>query len=361
VEDAVVGPDVVDDAKGADRRPAAIQAVVTAYRGVLRPIHAVGWRRIRIVGGLLFFAWLVKTIVLVGVPTGREELAAIIIVGLAISSLGRGWRRLSQVVIDWLPFTLILMAYDQTRGVAASVGMHVHVRDIVDAEKWLFDGTIPTVWLQQHLYNPHHVYWYDALCTLIYTSHFLATPILAAILWLRDRALWVRFASRVIVLAILGLITYILFPEAPPWLASKDGVIPQHVARLSARGWIWLHASHVNKLLAHAQKAGSNPVAAMPSLHVAFASMVALFIASRIRSRWRYLLVLYPIGMGFTLVYTGEHYVLDLIFGLLYALVVHLSLKRWERTRVARRERRAAQGPAVAADKPEDLQPAPAR
>jgi membrane-associated phospholipid phosphatase len=351
-DESVAGPP-------ADRSAVArfFAPVVASYAFVMRGVHAIGWRRIRWAGGLLFFAWLVKTIVLVGVPTGREELAAIIIVGLAITSLGRGWRRLAQVLLDWLPFTIVLMAYDQTRGLAAKVGIKVHVRDIVDAEKWLFNGTVPTVWLQDHLYNPHHVYWYDAACTLIYTSHFLATPILAAILWLRDRALWVRYASRIIVLSIMGLITYILFPEAPPWLASKDGVIPQHIARLSARGWIWLHASHVNKLLAHAQKAGSNPVAAMPSLHVAFASMVALFIGSRIRSRWRYLLILYPIAMGFTLVYTGEHYVMDLLGGLLYAVVVHFGLKRWERWR-AERKAETADGPAAdGVSEPDDLAP----
>ena len=33
--------------------------------------------------------------------------------------------------------------------------------------------------------------------------------------------------------------------------------------------------------------------------------------------------MLYPVAMGFTLVYCGEHYVLDLLAGVVYALVVH--------------------------------------
>ena len=112
-------------------------------------------------------------------------------------------------------------------------------------------------------------------------------------------------------LSVAGLITYCLFPEAPPWLAARDGLTAP-VARLSARGWDWFHLGDVNATLARAQDDGTNPVAAMPSLHIAFATLVAIFVATRLRSRWRYLLVLYPVAMGFTLVYCGEHYVLDL-------------------------------------------------
>src|SRR3954447_18274405 len=149
------------------------------------------------------------------------------------------------------------MLYDRTRGVADLLGISLHERDIVRAEEWLFGGTEPSVWLQQHLYHPAHVYWYDALCTLIYTSHFLATPILAALLWLRDRALWLRYISRVVALSFAGLITYCLFPEAPPWMAARDGLTAP-VARLSARGWIWFHLGNVNATLAHAQNDGAN-------------------------------------------------------------------------------------------------------
>jgi membrane-associated phospholipid phosphatase len=189
--------------------------------------------------------------------------------------------------------------------------------------------------LQQQLYDAAHVHWYDALITLVYTSHFLATPVLAAILWLRNRADWLRYISRVIVLAVAGLLTYCLFPEAPPWMAARDGLTAP-VARLSARGWIWLHAGNLNDVLARAQEDGANPVAAMPSLHVAFAVLVAITIGTRLRSRWRWLLVLYPLAMGFTLVYTGEHYVIDLVVGAGYALAVHFLLNRWDRRRALR-------------------------
>jgi membrane-associated phospholipid phosphatase len=107
----------------------------------------------------------------------------------------------------------------------------------------------------------------------------------------------------------------------------------------------------MDDLLGQAQNDGANPVAAMPSLHVAFAALVAIFVATRIRSKWRRLAYLYPVAMGFTLVYTGEHYVLDLVVGVAYAVAAHLVMNRWE----ARRGRRPVvpvpdAGPDVADD-----------
>jgi membrane-associated phospholipid phosphatase len=306
---------------------------------------ATRWRHVRRGGYVAYFAALIWIVIADGVPTGRIPLAIIIIVGLLLTSVGRSWRASLRVVTDWLPFTAVLLLYDQTRGVADALGISLHEADIVRWEKWCFGGTEPTVWLQQHLYHPGHVHWYDAACTLVYTSHFLATPILAAVLWLRDRTLWLRYISRVVLLAVAGLITYCLFPEAPPWLAARDHLTAP-VARLSARGWIWLHASNLNSALAHAQNDGSNPVAAMPSLHTAFATLVALTIGARLHSRWRYLLALYPVAMGFTLVYCGEHYVLDLVAGVIYALAAHAALNWWEARRARRRgEPRPARSP----------------
>jgi membrane-associated phospholipid phosphatase len=314
------------------------------YAGPERTAVTSGWRRVRLLAFAGYFGVLAWIVIIDGVPTARASLAVIIVTGLALTSIGRTWRHTAQVVLDWLPFTAVLMLYDRTRGVADRLGISLHERDIVRAEEWLFGGTEPTVWLQHHLYEPAHVYWYDALCTLVYTSHFLATPILAAVLWLRDRALWLRYISRVVVLSFAGLITYCVFPEAPPWMAARDGLTAP-VARLSARGWTWFHLGNVNETLASAQNDGTNAIAAMPSLHMAFAALVALTIGGRLRSRFRYLLVLYPAAMGFTLVYCGEHYVLDLLAGLVYAAAVHLGLTRWERAR-----RRRGDGASTAED-----------
>jgi membrane-associated phospholipid phosphatase len=275
---------------------------------------------------------LVLIVAVDGVPSSRAVLMSLIVSGLVITTIGYGWRRLGRVLLDWLPFTLVLMVYDLSRGLANATNLPLHERDIASVEQWMFGGQLPTVWLQHHLYQPGTVHWYDALSTLVYFSHFIATPLLAALLWIRNRSIWIAYISRVIALSFAGLMTYVLVPEAPPWLAARDHVI-EPVSRLSAQGWIWLRVDHVESLLDAAQRDGSNPVAAMPSLHTAFATLLVLFIGTRLTSRWRYLLALYPAAMGFVLVYTGEHYMLDVVVGMAYAVVVHALVSQWERWR----------------------------
>ena len=73
---------------------------------------------------------------------------------------------------------------------------------------------------------------------------------------------------------------------------------------------------------------GPNPVAAMPSLHMAGAVLVALLVW-RAAPRFRALAVAYPLAMALTLVYTGEHYVADVVVGAALAVAAWASHRRW--------------------------------
>lgn len=296
------------------------------------------WHRIRRRAAVGYAAALVALVLTVGVPTDRASLLLIILAGLAIPCLGRGWRSFRRVLLDWLPFTAVLVVYDVSRGLATWVGMPLHVSDIAAVDRTMFGGTVPTVWLQDHFLHPGAPTWYDALATLVYTTHFLATPIVAAVLWLRSRQVWIQFITRVIILSVAGLVTYVLFPAAPPWYAAREGVI-EPVIRASSRGWLWLHINHAGNLLSAGQLA-ANPVAAMPSLHTAFATMIALFAIAKMRSPWRWAILLYPVAMGLALVYLGEHYVIDLVAGVAYAIAVHGGVGAWERRHQTRLDAR---------------------
>ena len=117
----------------------------------------------------------------------------------------------------------------------------------------------------------------------------------------------------------MGLVTYVVHPMAPPWLAAPTGALDD-VTRISGTGWQYFNVDIINKLQTGGQTA-SNPFAAMPSLHAASAALFTLFFWAG--SRWspRALLMLYPVSMGFTLVYTGEHYVIYVLAGWLVAVL----------------------------------------
>src|SRR5262249_16490222 len=138
---------------------------------------------------------------------------------LACASIGRPPREVLQLLRDWLPLVLVLCAYDFSRGAADSLGIGVHVHPMITFDRFLFGGEVPTEWLQSHLYTPGVVHWWDVLFTLIYTSYFIVPFVLAGVLWARDRCAFQRFTRRLVTLALAGLVTYIVFPAAPPWLA----------------------------------------------------------------------------------------------------------------------------------------------
>jgi membrane-associated phospholipid phosphatase len=69
----------------------------------------------------------------------------------------------------------------------------------------------------------------------------------------------------------------------------------------------------------------------MPSLHAATALFVAVYGISRLRSQWRWLLLLYPFVMSFMLVYYAEHYVVDILAGFAATGLVLWGCAVWER------------------------------
>ena len=322
-------------------------------------------RRLRFARWLAIAVWaavVVYRTVAYGFAFNRELLLLYICAGLAAASIGQG-RRVLYVVRDWLPFALVLLAYDMSRGAATLIGRPTMWHWQADADRWLFFGTMPTVWLQEHLKLPQPPWWEVVLST-VYMSFFVLPYVVAAVLWMRDRDEWKAFVRLFVVLSFAGLLIYTLLPAAPPWAAAKctsgdvvDGPsgprcmfgsargVPDGgllgsmqtsrdgahgwIERIVGRGWDNLHFHTAASLIDEGQ-ASVNLVAAVPSLHAALTAAVAAFLWRRVARGWRPLLVAYPLVMAFTLVYTAEHYVVDILLGWLLAAVVMTGLRRYE-------------------------------
>ena len=84
-----------------------------------------------------------------------------------LRGFGRG------VLLEWLPFIAILIAYDSLRGSAAHT-FGVHYLPQLQVDRWFFGGTAPTVTLQHWLWHGH-VVWYDVPVWAVYLTHFFAT------------------------------------------------------------------------------------------------------------------------------------------------------------------------------------------
>lgn len=288
------------------------------------------WAVLRPYALALYVVALVAWSAVYGIPVQRELVILWTCGALACYSIGRPPREIVQLVLDWGPIVAILWLYDLTRGAADTMGIAVNVTPMIDFDKAVFFGEVPTEWLQDRLYEPGVVHWWDVAFTLVYTSYFIVPFALAGYFWARDRLAFRRFTRRFVTLTLAGLATYILFPAAPPWLAAEWGAL-EEVHRTTGNGWEVIGFGTAS--LFSKGQAGSNLVAAVPSLHTALVTLVALFLWGRVRPWVRPLLLLYPLAMGVTLMATGEHYFFDVALGWIYAGVVMGAWGWWERRR----------------------------
>ncbi len=308
------------------------------------------WSRRRLVAVAIWLVAFVLWWLLLGLPATDPILAFGWLWAATIAwRVDRPWHDHLSFGRDWAPVVALLIGYNLSRGFADE-GATPHVLELVVADRdmfgWLTGGTVPTVWLQHHLYDPGAIHWWDVAASWVYFSHFVAALAVAVVLWLRDRARWAAFMRRWFCLSALGLVTYFLYPAAPPWWAAQYGLI-EPVARISTRGWRAIGLHGAGNLL-NAGQVAANPVAAMPSLHSAFALMVVAFFVHRAHRRWWPLLLSYPLAMTFTLVYCGEHYVVDVFVGWAYVGLTFAVVGLAERARARRRAAREAAARAAA-------------
>ena len=262
----------------AERRSAAVSGVA-AKNTLMEPAAAEPARaqlhRSSLVGLVIFVTASVILVAMEGVPLSREVIFLWVLVGLLVVSAAdlRGWAR--GLIFDWLPFFAMLFAYDLLRGwVGNNPLFEPHVLPQIDVDEFLF-GFVPPVELQQALYEPGVLHWYDVAAWAIYLTHFFAAFAIAGYLWHVARPRFLQFRAMVITLSAAAFATYALFPAVPPWMASDDGVIGP-VTRVVGGVWGELGVEHAAAIWDRGSTF-SNEVAAMPSLHTAFPVLFLCF------------------------------------------------------------------------------------
>jgi membrane-associated phospholipid phosphatase len=300
-------------------------------------------RQVRIVAMIAYAVVLAAYTELLGIPNDTISVFVWLWFGTIAWNIEAPWRYQLRFVRDWSIPMVGLVIYFYSRGLTDELSLPVHVTMPIRFDEWLsglFGGgsTLPTEALQHALCgNPclreSDPRWYDVFFTTIYASHFLTGLTIAAVLWVRKREEWLRWMRRYVTINFGALICYIVYPMAPPWMASEEGFIHEAIPRLTGRGWRDLGLGRFDLVL---QGVG-NPVAAMPSLHAGITFLVAMYGIWRLRTPLRFLLVLYPIAMSTTLVYYGEHYVVDVLAGAVLAAIVMVGCGLWERRRSRQR------------------------
>jgi membrane-associated phospholipid phosphatase len=244
---------------------------------------------------------------------------------------------------DWLPFVALLLAYELMRGLANNVGFPVHIADMIAVERLVSLGQVPTELLQSALHPAVGVDLIAEVATVIYMLHFALPLATGFVLWVGRRTHYYDFVAALIVLSLSAFVTYVIMPTAPPWYAAQVGMLngPDGHAVIS-----YLKPGAFDTLAKAFGFAGDyiytytfygvnpNGFAAWPSLHVGYPFLTFL-VLRRAFGRIGWLAFGYTVLVAFSVMYTGDHWIIDCVGGMAFAYisfyaVVHARVaQRW--------------------------------
>lgn len=264
---------------------------------------------LRIIGGLGALAYLAVFIHTPSFPTPDKLLVFAAFVAMAFGQA-------KELLKRFVPFVVLLLLYESFRGLVPHLNSHVNYGFMPAADRFLFFGHLPTRLLQAMWWHGY-VQWYDFVFYGAYTLHFVLPFALAVLVWQKREPHYWRVITAYVSVSFAGFLTFLVFPAAPPWLASDKGLI-EPIARVSSAVW---QAFGIHDFPSVYNKISPNPVAAVPSLHAAYSLLFALFITRLFKTNWRWLAWIYPLLIWVGTVYQGEHYAIDALIGIVYAAI----------------------------------------
>ena len=242
--------------------------------------------------------------------------------------------RLKPLVRDWFVFMAFLYLFDILRGaiyiLTCKLQLPVRALYVLDVEKALFGG-VPSVALQNALLRPDPLgsfTWFEKTLTVCYGSHFIAFLLVGFIIWLSRPADFALYRNSFYGLIFVGVSIYALVPTVPPWMAaSQFGLLPA-LTRFNAILFNFAIPDLTSGF-------DTNPVAAMPSLHAGFPILCCLLLWRLYRWKGAPFYV-YSLAVLFAIVYSGDHYVTDILAGLVLAAGCYwVAVKRRAKTSAA--------------------------
>lgn len=223
-------------------------------------------------------------------------------------------RHARELMIRLGPFVLILLVYESLRGLAPLINGRVEYEWMVRMDERLF-GSLPTATLQD-LWWTGDVRFLDYLFYMAYLGHFVIPVALALAIWRwRESEYW-RYLTTLVIVSFAGFATFVAFPAAPPWMAAERGII-EPIDRIGYDLWASVGVSNFRTLYS---EVAPNTVAAVPSLHAAYAIIVGIAAFRLFGVRIGLIASIHPLLVCVGIVYLGEHYAIDAIVGAVYAV-----------------------------------------
>lgn len=209
----------------------------------------------------------------------------------------------------------------------------VHIAGLYHEEKSLFGIRFNGMLLTPNEYLRAHATTFLDVAGGIFYLCWIPVPLaFAAYLFFKNRPQFLRFALTFFLVNLIGFVIYYLYPAAPPWYVQYHRFnfiagTPGNTGGL-ARFDAYFHAGIFKSIYAKS----SNVFAAMPSLHSSY-PVIVLYYGIKSKLGWFNIFFgVVMLGIWFTAVYAGHHYVLDVLAGITCAItgivVFNMLLKK---------------------------------
>jgi inositol phosphorylceramide synthase catalytic subunit len=269
------------------------------------------------IGSLIYFAWFSGVI---GIRSDHFLIWTAVTICYFIAPFTR---KLVTALSVWILFWTI---YDSLHVIPNDSFFAVHIRDLYDFEKkWFgFSGQTLNEWCAQH------TFWLLDLSAAMFYLLWVPLPFAFAIwLFFKDRPNYVYFSWCFFWLNIIGFSIYYAFPAAPPWYVALNGFELKTEIIRSAAGF-----DRVDKMLGitlfHELYARNAHVyAAVPSLHAAYPFVTFLCALRTPHRKWTIVFAILSVGIWLSAIYSGHHYLTDVLAGISTAVVSFLIFEKW--------------------------------
>lgn len=229
-----------------------------------------------------------------------------------------------KLAVGLLPFLIFGISYDWMRVYPNYLVNPIDVEGLYNLEKALFGITVDgAVLIPCEYFTLHTSAIADFLAGIFYLG-WVPVPVAFGLYlyFKKDRNMFLRFAMVFLFVNLLGFTCYYIHPAAPPWYAMNYGFEPILNTPGNMAGLVRFDELIGFPLFNSIYGRNANVFAAVPSLHSAYL-VVVLFYAVKKKCNWGILsvVIIFLFGIWFTAVYTSHHYIIDVLLGILCAVV----------------------------------------
>ena len=145
----------------------------------------------------------------------------------------------------------------------------------------------------------------------------------------KNRDTFFRFSLAILLVTIVSYLIFYIYPTAPPWYIGQYGTELHYDVPSNGAGLIRFDNLVGIPVFEQIYKQNVTMLAAFPSLFVAYPALVLFYGSKSKLGTINILFFLFMLVAWFSAVYSGQHFLIDTIAGILLAMGIAWLFERW--------------------------------